>query len=159
MDRLTYARADTPHGPWWFAWSADGVVRTAPGTTSRDDFVASLDRPLDACERVDRDPPDHYSVAPVGGAFRRSVLDACAAIPVGEVRSYGQLAAECGRPRAARAVGSAMASNPVPLMVPCHRVVRGDGRIGAYSAGGPRQKARMLRAEGVEVVAGRVVVG
>ena len=90
------------------------------------------------------------------GEFRRRVLEECARIPAGEVRTYGQLAAACGNPRAARAVGTAMATNPVPGIVPCHRVVRGDGRIGHYSAGGPDQKERMLKAEGVAVVDGRV---
>jgi len=70
-------------------------------------------------------------------------------IPRGEVRPYGWIAAEIGHPRAVRAVGSALAHNPVPLVVPCHRVVRSDGSIGQYSLGGPAAKRTILAAEGL----------
>ncbi|HSJ33521.1 MAG TPA: methylated-DNA--[protein]-cysteine S-methyltransferase [Acidimicrobiia bacterium] len=82
--------------------------------------------------------------------FRRQVLQVAATIPRGEVRSYGWLARRIGKPQATRAVGSAMATNPVPLIVPCHRVVRSDGHIGAYSLGGPDNKWTLLRHEGAE---------
>lgn len=82
--------------------------------------------------------------------FRRRVLDQAASIPKGEVRSYGWLARHIGSPGASRAVGSAMATNPVPLIIPCHRVVRSDGRIGAYSLGGPENKWKLLRHEGAD---------
>jgi O-6-methylguanine DNA methyltransferase len=71
-------------------------------------------------------------------------------IPRGEVRPYGWIAAEIGSPRAVRAVGTALAHNPVPLVVPCHRVVRSDGTIGQYSLGGPDNKRRILAAEGLD---------
>ena len=80
--------------------------------------------------------------------FRRSVLKAAASIPRGEVRPYAWLANEVDRPRAARAVGTTMASNPIPLIIPCHRVVRADGHLGAYSLGGPHNKWRLLEHEG-----------
>ncbi len=83
--------------------------------------------------------------------FRRAVLARTAAIPRGETRSYGALAAEVGRPAASRAVGSAMATNPLPLIIPCHRVVRSDGTLGRYSLGEPGLKARLLTEEGVAV--------
>ena len=67
-------------------------------------------------------------------------------IPYGETRTYGQIAAALGRPKAARAVAGACASNPVPLVVPCHRVVRGDGSLGGYRWGTPRKQA-LLRGE------------
>lgn len=94
--------------------------------------------------------------------FQRQVLHVAAAIPRGQVRPYGWLAARVGRPRAARAVGSTMAGNPVPLIIPCHRVVRADGHIGAYSLGGPDNKWTLLTAEGadpagLEVLAARGV--
>lgn len=91
-------------------------------------------------------PLDLTGVTP----FRRRVMEAAATIPRGEVRSYGWLARRVGRPQASRAVGSAMATNPVPLIVPCHRVVRADGRLGAYSLGGPDNKWALLRHEGAE---------
>lgn len=71
-------------------------------------------------------------------------------IPHGEVRPYGWIAAEIGRPKAVRAVGTALAHNPVPLVVPCHRVVRSDGSIGQYSLGGQTAKRRILMAEGLD---------
>ncbi|MEO5917984.1 MAG: methylated-DNA--[protein]-cysteine S-methyltransferase, partial [Candidatus Limnocylindrales bacterium] len=70
----------------------------------------------------------------------------------GEVRSYGWIAAEIGRPRAVRAVGTALSRNPVPLVVPCHRVVRSDGTIGQYSLGGPDAKRAVLASEGLDPV-------
>jgi O-6-methylguanine DNA methyltransferase len=84
--------------------------------------------------------------------FERSVWEKALEIPSGEVRPYGWIAAEIGRPRAVRAVGSALGHNPVPLLVPCHRVVRSDGSIGEYSLGGPPIKRRLLSAEGVDLV-------
>ena len=69
-------------------------------------------------------------------------------IPRGEVRPYGWIAAEIGRPKAVRAVGTALGHNPVPLIVPCHRVVRSDGMIGQYSLGGPENKRTILAEEG-----------
>lgn len=89
-------------------------------------------------------PLDLRSVTP----FRREVLAQATVIPRGEVRSYGWLAHHVGKPGAARAVGSAMATNPVPLIVPCHRVVRSDGHIGAYSLGGAHNKWVLLESEG-----------
>jgi O-6-methylguanine DNA methyltransferase len=68
-------------------------------------------------------------------------------VPAGTVVSYGELAALSGRPRAARAVGTAMARNPFPILVPCHRVVRSSGDIGEYG-GGRAWKERLLRFEG-----------
>jgi len=80
--------------------------------------------------------------------FQRRVIDACRAIPWGETRSYGQLAASVGRPGAARAVGAVMAANRVPLVVPCHRVVAASGGLGGFSAPqGLAMKRRLLAAE------------
>lgn len=73
--------------------------------------------------------------------FDRAALDLAAQIPYGEVRSYKWIAERLGKPDAARAVGSAMAGNPVPLLVPCHRVVKSDGGLGGYSFGLIRKEA------------------
>jgi methylated-DNA-[protein]-cysteine S-methyltransferase len=83
----------------------------------------------------------------VHSEFRRSVLLTAGTIPRGEVRSYGWLAEQVGSPRAFRAVGSTMAANTVPLIIPCHRVVRSDGSLGEYSMGGPENKVRLLEFE------------
>ncbi len=81
-------------------------------------------------------------------AFQRQVLQATAAIPYGETRTYGQIAAAIGKPGAARAVGRALATNPMPIVIPCHRVVSADGRLHGYSGpGGLTAKARLLALE------------
>ena len=81
-------------------------------------------------------------------SFQRRVIDACRAIPWGETCSYGELASNVGRPGAARAVGSVMAANRVPLIVPCHRVIAAAGGLGGYSAPqGLAMKRRLLAAE------------
>jgi methylated-DNA-[protein]-cysteine S-methyltransferase len=80
--------------------------------------------------------------------FRRKVWRLLRSIPYGRVRSYGWVARRIGKPRASRAVGGACGANPVPLLVPCHRVVGGDGSLGGFSGGLPAKK-RLLRLEGV----------
>jgi O-6-methylguanine DNA methyltransferase len=82
--------------------------------------------------------------------FERAVLLKALEIPRGEVRPYAWIAREIGRPRAVRAVGSALGHNPVPLLIPCHRVVRSDGHLGQYSLGGPQAKRAILQAEGLD---------
>ena len=82
--------------------------------------------------------------------FQRRVLEVVAGIPRGEVRPYVWVAREAGSPKASRAVGTVMANNPVPLLIPCHRVVRNDGTTGWY-AFGAEEKVGLLEAEGVSV--------
>ncbi len=79
--------------------------------------------------------------------FQRAVWQAAQEIPYGQKRSYGWLATKAGKPRAARAVGQAMAANPWPIIVPCHRVVSSSGRLGGYG-GGLDVKERLLLLEG-----------
>jgi O-6-methylguanine DNA methyltransferase len=83
--------------------------------------------------------------------FEVKVLGIAASIPRGEVRPYGWLAREADRPDAARAVGATMARNPIPLIIPCHRVVRSDGHLGEYSLGGSHNKVDLLSHEGVDL--------
>jgi methylated-DNA-[protein]-cysteine S-methyltransferase len=100
---------------------------------------------LDGRRRTFTLPVDLRHVTP----FQRSVLQAARAIPPGQVATYGQIGRRIGRPRAARAIGQALGSNPVPIVVPCHRVLASDGSLGGYSGrGGVRTKRRLLQLEG-----------
>jgi len=83
--------------------------------------------------------------------FSRQVLEVTRAIPLGETRTYGDIAIQIGHPRAARAVGTALSKNPVPLLIPCHRVIGAHERLGHYSDGGAPMKRRLLAHEGVAV--------
>ena len=83
--------------------------------------------------------------------FVRRVLKATAAVPFGSVASYAQVAAKAGSPRASRAAGNALGSNPVPIVVPCHRILRSGGALGGYT-GGLERKEFLLQLEGVEPV-------
>ena len=92
------------------------------------------------------DLPLHYG----GTEFKVAVLDELMRIPFGEVRTYTQVAEAIGSPRAYRAVGTACAQNPIPLIIPCHRVVPMTGGVGSY-AGGSSLKRRLLEHEGLEL--------
>jgi AraC family transcriptional regulator of adaptative response/methylated-DNA-[protein]-cysteine methyltransferase len=81
----------------------------------------------------------------IGTAFQKKVWDALMKIPKGETRSYAELAAQLGAPRGARAVASACAHNRVAILVPCHRVVRGDGSLGGYRWGLPLKQQLLER--------------
>jgi methylated-DNA-[protein]-cysteine S-methyltransferase len=83
-----------------------------------------------------------------GRPFQQSVWKALISIPWGETRSYGDVAQMIGNPRAARAVGSANRSNPIPIVVPCHRVIRADNQLGGYNSGVERKRA-LLELEGM----------
>ena len=96
---------------------------------------------LTALDRIQLD----MSCAP---PFFGAAWSACREIPPGETRSYAWLAAEAGRPLAARAAGQAMAKNPFALVIPCHRVIASNGDLRGYGAGGLRVKERLLEMEG-----------
>jgi methylated-DNA-[protein]-cysteine S-methyltransferase len=90
--------------------------------------------------------------------FQRRVLPKEYRIPRGMVCTYGRLAAKLGHPRAARAVGNALARNPFPIIIPCHRTIRSDGSLGGY-AGGLEMKRRLLELEGIRLdLRGRVLI-
>ena len=80
--------------------------------------------------------------------FQKRVLIETSKIPVGRTATYKQIASACGRPNAYRAVGTALRKNPFPISIPCHRVIRSDGRLGMYSGGGEARKRRLLMSEG-----------
>jgi methylated-DNA-[protein]-cysteine S-methyltransferase len=112
-------------------------------------WVAEL---IDKLRRYAEGEPVDFSSAPLAlnhlTSFARHVVGACRRIPWGQTRSYGELAAECGSPGAARAVGSVMAKNRYPLIVPCHRVLAAGGELGGYSApDGLKMKQRLLAME------------
>jgi methylated-DNA-[protein]-cysteine S-methyltransferase len=108
--------------------------------------TAGLSRQLEeyfAGERREFDLP----LAPEGTPFERSVWDELRRIPFGETRSYGEIARAIGRPSASRAVGRANGANPIPIVVPCHRVIGADGSLTGFG-GGLEAKSRLLEIEG-----------
>ena len=160
--------ADSPAGPVFVAHSNGWVtglrIETSGNRPDPERFAAYMREHVGADAEPDPDP-DPRLMARVSEAlatgrtdvpvdlssrspFHQEVLRATARIPRGEVRTYAQLAAAVGRPRAARAVGTAMARNPVPLLVPCHRVVPSSGGVGNYGYGS-ELKAKLLATEGV----------
>jgi O-6-methylguanine DNA methyltransferase len=161
-----YATVASPIGPVQVAWNGLGIslVDAAVDDAAFEArFRAAVGRPLSRADGL----PDRLRTAiarRLAGdrrvslpldlrgrtPFEQAVWEKALEIPRGEVRPYGWVAAEIGRPRAVRAVGTALAHNPVPLVVPCHRVVRSDGRIGQYSLGGPQVKRRVLASEGLD---------
>lgn len=88
-------------------------------------------------------------------SFQKDVLELVSEIPEGKVATYKKIAEALGNPKAYRAVGNALANNPKPIEIPCHRVVKSDGGIGGY-AGGRERKKELLGSEGVEVKSGKV---
>ena len=160
-----YASIDTALGRAFVAWNGRGIswVAQAPDSaTFESRFRARVGREISradalperlssavarrlAGDRRVRIPLDLRGHTPFEIAVWMKALE----IPRGEVRPYGWVAAEIGKPKAVRAVGTALAHNPVPLVVPCHRVVRSDGTIGQYSMGGSEAKRRVLGSEGL----------
>ena len=160
-----FAPMESPLGRLWVAWNGRGVaaVEAAPDAATFADQHAArtgrrtvegtlpvrLERAIGrrlAGDRRANVPLDLRGHTP----FEQAVWLKALEIPRGQVRPYGWIAAEIGRPKAVRAVGSALGHNPVPLIVPCHRVVRTDGLIGQYSLGGPENKRTILAAEGLD---------
>lgn len=87
--------------------------------------------------------------------FQRRVLDLTAKVPQGKVTTYKQIALAMGKPKAYRAVAMALAKNPHPIKIPCHRVVKSDGNIGGYT-GGVEKKKKLLKQEGVKIKENKV---
>ena len=167
---VAYATADSPLGPLTVAATERGLVRLAyPGLTV-DEVLQELargvsPRVLEAPARLDevRRELDEYFEGrrerfevPIDWAltrgFARKVLQATARIGFGQVTTYKEVAERAGSPRAVRAAGNALGSNPIPVVVPCHRVLRTGGKLGGYT-GGLEKKEYLLTLEGV--LAGR----
>ncbi len=88
--------------------------------------------------------------------FQKKVYEELVKIPAGQVITYQELAKKAGNPKAARAVGHAMATNPFVIIIPCHRVINASGEIGNYSDGGPSRKEKLLISEGVKIENGKI---
>jgi len=164
--RDAYARVDTPIGAVFVAYNGVGisaVMRMASATEFEQAFQARFGRPIRpvaalpaalaglVCQHMrGRAQPssriDLRGLSAFEGAVLRKVLE----IPHGEVRPYAWVAQEIGHPKAVRAVGAVLGRNPVPLVIPCHRVWRSDGRLGGYLFGRDLKRA-VLTAEGVDV--------
>jgi O-6-methylguanine DNA methyltransferase len=148
-----YASLASPLGPVFVAWNRFGVSAVMKTPTADDFETRFQERFL----RAPRPAPKGLPAALAGKfdlrsvtEFERAVLLKTREIPRGEVRTYGWIAAQIGHPAAVRAVGSALRKNPVPVLIPCHRVVRSDGHIGEYALGGSDNKRTILAAEGVQ---------
>jgi methylated-DNA-[protein]-cysteine S-methyltransferase len=160
---VAYANVDSPFGPLLVAATPRGLVRLAfPGEEGVVEQLAGRLSPrvLEAPERLDdvrRELDEYFTGArdefdlpldwSLSRGFARKVLRATARIGFGETSTYAAVAGKAGSPRAVRAAGNALGANPIPVVVPCHRVLRTGGALGGY-AGGPERKEFLLRLEG-----------
>jgi O-6-methylguanine DNA methyltransferase len=162
----SYFPLDTPLGRLYVARGPQGLTAVTHAA-SPEDFEAAYEREtgrppvreqpaerlvqtLQEWLRGDRRHKLEFDLRGLG-EFQRAVLFKALDIPYGQVRPYSWIAREIGNPKAVRAVGTALGHNPIPLFIPCHRVVRSDGRLGQYSLIGPDAKRRVLEAEGLAV--------
>lgn len=159
---VAYDLTDSPVGELLVAVTDRGLCRIAyrPDAALDElaaDFGARVLRVPRRAERVRRELDEYFEgnrqkfdlaldLTPVAG-FNRQALDELARVPYGRVTTYGAMAAKLGRPKAARAVGGAMNRNPIPIVLPCHRVVGAGGSLVGY-AGGLERKETLLRLEG-----------
>jgi methylated-DNA-[protein]-cysteine S-methyltransferase len=161
---IAYATADSPFGALLLARTPEGLVRLALPSEDVDATLTDLaerisPRVLEAPAQLDQERRElddyfegrrHDFDLPIDWQLSHGFLlrarQGIAAIPYGETRTYTDLAREAGNERAVRAAGSACSRNPIPLVVPCHRVVRSDGTPGLY-AGGVAMKKRLLDLE------------
>jgi O-6-methylguanine DNA methyltransferase len=160
-----YAELQTPIGPFQVVWSNDELVAVQRSSPAFEPWLREFRRRPMVREDALPEPLDVRLRRALAGdtqaslkfdlrrltEFERMVLEATLRIPYGEVRPYSWVAREMGRPRAVRAVGNVLAHNPIPLFIPCHRVVRSDGHMGIYSAGGEEAKRTLLDHEGLDV--------
>ena len=162
---VSYADADSPFGRLLVARTKRGLVRLAFPEESLDSMLEGLavgisPRIVEAPEALDgvrREIEEYFEGRrrsfdlaldwSLVGPFGRRVLRATAAIPYGGVLSYAEVAADAGSPRGSRAAGNALGANPIPIVIPCHRVLRSGGAIGGYG-GGPQRKRWLLELEG-----------
>ena len=162
---ISYALLDSPFGELLLAASEQGLLRLAFPEEDEDSVLERLaarvsPRIVQApaqLDRIRRELDEYFEgrrrafELPLDwtlvGPFGRRVLGATAQIPYGRVSTYTEVAAEAGSPRGSRAAGNALGANPIPIVVPCHRVLRGSGALGGYAGGLPR-KQFLLELEG-----------
>jgi methylated-DNA-[protein]-cysteine S-methyltransferase len=163
---VAFERHETPLGTVLVGATAAGLVRIGlPSETEADVLQQLADRvsprvlraPRPSLTRTRRQLDEYFEGSrrrfeleldwQLARGFRREVLRATAEIPYGETSSYRAVAGRAGSPGAVRAAGTALATNPLPIVVPCHRVLRTGGALGAYR-GGPAAKAMLLELEG-----------
>jgi methylated-DNA-[protein]-cysteine S-methyltransferase len=162
---VAYATVDSPFGTWVAAATDSGLVRLALSPYRAEDVLEELarrlsPRVLEQPSKLDpvRKELDEYFAGKrfafdiavdwsLVTGFNERVLQATARIPYGSITSYGTVAREAGSPRAARAAGNALHNNPVPIVVPCHRVIGSSGSLVGYGGGLPMKEA-LLRMEG-----------
>lgn len=163
---VAYTTTDSPFGPLLLAQTRRGLVRVGLPNQDRDELLVDLaarvsPRVLEAPAELDRvrreldlyfaGKLDHFDLPldwRLSGGFRQRVLREIKRIPYGQTRSYTEMARKAGNERAVRAAGSACGSNPIPLVVHCHRVLRTSGALGGYGGGLPMKQA-LLELEGV----------
>lgn len=147
---------DSPIGPLLLVASGDALTRIDFGGERAGRSEAGRAPVL---ARAKRELGDYFRgklreftvpLAPEGTAFQRDVWNALLALPYGETTTYGEIAQKIGRPAAVRAVGAANGANPIPIIIPCHRVIGRDGSLTGYG-GGISIKQFLLRLEGVRV--------
>jgi len=166
---VNYAYLDTPIGTLLIAGDADAVLQiTFPsrGRAAKAEagWVESQRGPVGeairqlreyfAGKRTGFDLP----LAPRGTEFQRSVWRQLQEIPYGETISYGELARRVGNPKASRAVGSANGANPLPIVIPCHRVIAGNGTLGGFGGGLPMKQTLLALEQGASI-SNRAVAG
>jgi methylated-DNA-[protein]-cysteine S-methyltransferase len=166
-ETLTYHICETELGYVALVFSQHGLrATTLPTKTQEEAFrqAADLGATEPAAERDLADIPERVAAIVAGKhpslafhidwdgltPFRRAVMEETMRIPAGQTLTYAEVAARVGKPAAARAVGRVMATNPLPLVVPCHRVVGSDGTLHGFG-GGLWMKEALLKAEGVDV--------
>jgi methylated-DNA-[protein]-cysteine S-methyltransferase len=163
---VAYTTTDSPFGTLLLATTPVGLVRVGLPNQDADELLVDLatrvsPRVLEAPAQLDetRRELDLYFEGKLtefdlpldwqlSKDFRRKVLRAIARIPYGQTRSYTQMATSAGNVRAVRAAGTACGTNPIPVVVPCHRVLRSGGALGGYGGGLPMKEA-LLRLEGI----------
>jgi O-6-methylguanine DNA methyltransferase len=153
-----YTSLPTPLGSVFVAWNRLGVsavLKSATREEFEERFRARFQREAQWAAEAPADLGTQFDLRSVT-EFERAVLLKAREIPRGQVRTYGWIARQIGHPAAVRAVGSALRKNPVPVLIPCHRVVRSDGFIGEYALGGSDNKRAILAAEGVRLEGLRV---